>query len=227
MNRKEYFDIVQGSKDWLNIRKGLFTSSNIEKLFKDPQSKKAKELGMLSDSAKTYIEEKATELIYYDCNLPSEETYAKALQWGNTYEPYAVEAYEHTTKQTTKEIGFVTLGTNTGTSPDRYVGDDGLLEIKCPYINSNHIKNIARLEEQKDLLKLNKQYYLQIQHQLYVTGRKWCDFVSFDPRLLESSDNWHKCIYVIRITPDTNLDFKGRIERAAEYRDYVIKRVIG
>lgn len=227
MNRKEYFDVVQGSKDWHNLRLGLFTSSNIYKIFKDPRSKADKEAGVLSDTAKTYIEEKATELIYYDCNLPHDEVYAKALLWGNQNEALAVEAYEHTTKQETKEIGFVTLGQDTGTSPDRYVGDDGLLEIKCPYITSNHIKNVARLNNQLDFLKLNEQYYYQVQHQMYVTGRKWCDFISFDPRLLESEENWRKCIFILRVNFDNALDFEGRIKRAAEYRDYVIKKVLG
>jgi hypothetical protein len=225
MKRKEYFNIEQGSKEWLELRMGVFTSSEIESLFKEPKSKAAKAAGQLSDTTITYVTEKACELIY---KTPKPFAYAKATEWGNMYEDYAAEAYQQTTGNELKVIGFVTLGDDTGTSPDRYCNDNALLEIKCPYVRTNHIKNLLNLKSQEDLLKRNKQYYYQVQHQLYVTGREYCDFASFDPRILESKNQsiWNNCIHVLRIEKDTSIDFEGKIKAAAEYRDYILKQTL-
>ena len=225
MKRKEYFHIEQGTKEWIELRMGVFTSSEIESLFKEPKSKAAKAVGQFSDTSITYITEKACELIY---KTPKPFAYAKATEWGNMYEDYAAEAYQQTTGNKLKVVGFVTLGDDTGTSPDRYCNDNALLEIKCPYVRTNHIKNLLNLNSQEDLLNRNKQYYYQVQHQLYVTGRDYCDFASFDPRILETANqsSWNKCIHILRIEKDTSIDFKGKIKAAAEYRDYILKQTL-
>ena len=64
-----------------------------------------------------------------------------------------------------------------GASPDGLVGDDGLIEIKCP-TTATHIETLLNGE-------VNERYRLQMLWQMACTGRKWCDFVSFDPRLPE------------------------------------------
>lgn len=225
MKRKEYFDIVQGSKKWIELRMGIFTSSTIESLFKEPKSKKDKEAGIWSDTAMSLIIDKACEIIYL---TPKDKIYNKALEWGNMYEDYAAEAYQEVTGNEVKKVGFVTLGDNTGTSPDRYSNDNALVEIKCPHVRSNHVKNILKLQGQEDLLKKDKQYYYQIQHQLYVTGREYCDFVSFDPRILETAKpkSWKKCIHVLKIEKDNTIDFESKIKAAADYRDYILKQFL-
>lgn len=225
MKRKEYFDIVQGTKEWIELRLGVFTSSLIVNLFTEPRSKKDREAGVLSDSAESYIIDKACELIY---RTPKEHFFSKATDWGNEHEDYAAEAYQQVTGNTLKTIGFVTLGDDTGTSPDRYVNTNALAEIKCPHVRSNHVKNVLNLKTQEDLLKANKQYYFQIQHQLYVTGREYCDFVSFDPRILDTAvrSSWQKCIHILKIEKDSSIDFEGKIKMASEYRDYILKQFL-
>ena len=222
-NRVEYFDIEQGSEQWLQMKIGVFSSSEIFHLFTEPKTKKDKDDGVLSQSAKSYIEGKAEEIIY---NEPSSLPDMDALLWGQECEPLAAEAYAHITKQELFEIGFVTLGEDTGTSPDRYVGNDGLLEIKCPHKKLKHIKNIMYLNSPKDLLKHYKQYYYQCQHQMYITGRKWCDFVSFDKRILDTECDWNKCIKILRIPFDETLPFESKIKKAVEYRNHIVKSML-
>ena len=85
-------------------------------------------------------------------------------------------------------MGFCVIEGVAGASPDGLVGDDGLLEFKCP-MAGKHLTYLFRDEVPKD-------YVLQVQGQLWVTGRKWCDFVSYCPGLP---------IFVKRMTPDKKL----------------------
>jgi putative phage-type endonuclease len=100
-----------------------------------------------------------------------------AMQWGTDHEPQARAMYELETGNTVMEIGFAIHPTieMSGASPDGLVGDDGLVEIKCP----NSATHIATLLGSKP----DGKYVKQMQWQMACTGRAWCDFVSFDPRL--------------------------------------------
>jgi putative phage-type endonuclease len=100
-----------------------------------------------------------------------------AMQWGTDHEPQARAMYELETGNTVMEIGFAIHPTieMSGASPDGLVGDDGLVEIKCP----NSATHIATLLGGKP----DGKYVKQMQWQMACTGRAWCDFVSFDPRL--------------------------------------------
>jgi len=108
------------------------------------------------------------------------EIKAKALEHGNEYEPIAVLRYEqeffvHVTEIETcitpiePEFQFV-CGL-----PDRLAGNDGILEVKCPINPVNHLDNILTAKQYE------KDYKWQIQGYLWITGRDWCDFVSFNP----------------------------------------------
>lgn len=208
-------DLEQRTPEWFNLRLGRFTSSEIFKLMTEPRSKAAKEAGELSQGAKTYAEEVAAELIY---KSPAPFLETAAVQWGKENEPLAVEAYEQTTGRKVSEIGFITMGDFTGSSPDGLTDDGGQIEIKCPFNRLNHLQNVINLNEPADLLALHKNYFYQVQHQLYLTGLKYCDFVSFDPRLLEG-DNWALCIKILRIEPDAEIfaRFDEKIQAGANY----------
>ena len=100
-----------------------------------------------------------------------------AMQWGTDTEPQARSAYGFQYGVEVDQIAFVDHPkiAMSGASPDGLVGDEGLLEIKCPQ-TATHI----------DMLltgKIDGKYITQMQWQMACTGRKWCDFVSFDPRL--------------------------------------------
>lgn len=109
------------------------------------------------------------------------ESYTNAaMQWGTDMEPQARIAYEFWTNAGVDQVGFIPHPSiaNTGASPDGLVGDAGLIEIKCPS-TATHIETLLGGS-------VPGKYVTQIQWQLCCTGRQWCDFVSFDPRMPES-----------------------------------------
>lgn len=102
-----------------------------------------------------------------------------AMQRGVETEPEARIAYEFYSDNTVDEIGFIDHPTiaMSGASPDGHVGDDGSVEIKCPN-TSTHIDTLLSG-------KVPEKYVVQMQWQMACSGRQWCDFVSFDPRMPE------------------------------------------
>ena len=120
------------------------------------------------------------------------ESYTNAaMQWGVDKEPQARVEYEIKTGSLVEQVAFVDHPTIQmfGCSPDGYVGEDGLIEIKCPN-TSTHIDYIRQD-------KAPTKYVPQMQCQMAVTGRKWCDFVSFDPRLPEKLQ-----LFIVRLDRD-------------------------
>lgn len=122
---------------------------------------------------------------------PTEFYSNTAMQWGTDQEPFARIKYEEMFELFVQQIAFVKHPSIEyfGASPDGYVGNNGLLEIKCP----NSKTHIKYLNDGKPPSK----YIPQMQCQMAVTGRKWCDFVSFDPRMPEGLD-----FFVVRLDRD-------------------------
>jgi len=122
-------------------------------------------------------------------NAPSEFTCNIATEWGTQNEAGAVWAYELETGNTVVPAYFETHEDWLGASPDGYIGEDGLLEVKCPF-------GIRKdLEPKLKSIANQPHYYGQIQVQLYVTGRKWCDFWQWTPHgqkleRVEYSQEW-------------------------------------
>ena len=102
-----------------------------------------------------------------------------AMQHGTDTEPEARAAYEFYMDVEVVEEGFVIHPEieHSGASPDGLVGDDGLIEIKCPN-TATHIDTLTSG-------KIANKYIQQMQWQMACTGREWCDFVSYDPRMPE------------------------------------------
>jgi putative phage-type endonuclease len=122
--------------------------------------------------------------------VPSNGFTSAPMQWGIDNEPLARLAYELQSGNTVEDAFFETHKTlEAGASPDGYIGKDGLIEIKCP----NTATHIETLKTQK----LPKQYYAQVQGQLWITNRQWCDFLSFDPRLPDNAQ-----LYLVRVERD-------------------------
>ena len=125
------------------------------------------------------------ELICERLTLTQAETFTNAaMQWGTECEPHARIAYEFLTDREVTETGFVLHGAiaDFGASPDGLVGDNGLVEIKCPN-TATHIETL--LSE-----AIPGKYVTQMQAQMACTGRAWCDFVSFDPRMPADMQIW-------------------------------------
>jgi putative phage-type endonuclease len=102
-----------------------------------------------------------------------------AMQWGVATEPEAREVYAMSVGETVERVGLVLHPNIEGgvASPDGLVGDTGLVEIKCPN-TSTHIATLLGGS-------IDGCYVKQMQWQMSCTGRAWCDFVSYDPRMPE------------------------------------------
>ena len=159
--------IEQGSSEWLELRLGKVTASKFKDVMTNGRG------GKPSVTAKSYMIKLVAEILRGE-PMPFFES--DAMKWGTETESQARAMYELKNDVDVKEVAFVQLNEFVGVSPDGLVGDDGLLEIKCP----NTETQIKRFLEDTGL---PSDYEAQVQGQLWVTGRKWCDFVSFDPRI--------------------------------------------
>jgi len=157
----------QGSDEWLAMRLGKVTASRVSEVISKGRGKAP------SKSAETYMVELVAEVLTGESKPFFEND---AMKWGTKTEPQARSMYEvNNGFVTVREVAFVEHNEFIGISPDGLIGDDGLLEVKCPN-TTTQIKRALSDDYSVD-------YKAQIQMQLWVTERQWCDFVSFDPRL--------------------------------------------
>ena len=170
----------QRTDDWFNARLGKATASRLNDALS--QTKTGEGAGRVA-----YRLELVTERL---TGMKGETYSNKYMEWGTEQEPFAREAYESKFNEFVIEEGFVDHPTipMTGASPDGLVGTDGLIEIKCP-ASTTHVSYLADG-------KVPAKYKKQMIWQIVCTGRKWCDFVSFDPRLPENLR-----LFVIRFEP--------------------------
>ena len=154
----------QGGPEWLLSRLGRPTASQFDRIL-TPKTRKP------SAAQSTYRAE-----------LIAEWLMGQPLDWGTTawmvrgteMEDEARHYYEMIRDVEVERVGFVARDDNlTGGSPDGLVGADGVLEIKCP-LPVQHVKYL--LGESPD-------YIGQVQGYMYLTGRAWCDFLSYHPDL--------------------------------------------
>jgi putative phage-type endonuclease len=175
--------IEQGSPEWLAIRLGKVTASRITDVLAKGKSGEA-----------ATREDYRTELLVQRLtNEPGESFTNAAMEWGTQTEPMARIAYEAHANVFVEQVAFVDHPTIEwfGCSPDGLVGETGLLEIKCP-ASKNHLKYLLAG-------KPPAKYVPQMQCQMAVTGREWCDFVSYDPRLPEDLQ-----LFVVRLERDVS-----------------------
>jgi len=162
--------IEQRTEEWFAQRLGKVTASKIADVI-------AKTKTGVSASRENY----STQLTLERLTNQKAEFYSNAaMEWGTATEPQARQAYEVYREVFVDEVGFIDHPTiaMSGASPDGFVGDDGLVEIKCPESKTQ----METLLNQKVPTK----YMPQMQWQMACTGRKWCDFVSYDPRMPEN-----------------------------------------
>jgi putative phage-type endonuclease len=171
--------MIQGSDEWLQARAGRVTASRVADLM-------AKTKSGASASRVNYMAQLISERL---TGQPSEGFSSAAMRHGTETEPEARAAYEMLTGADVVEVGFIPHPTidGFGASPDGLVGDDGLIEIKCPN-TATHIETL--LAE-----KVPSKYNTQMQVQMLCTDRQWCDFISYDPRLPGDMRIWIKRVY--------------------------------
>ena len=159
--------MTQGSDEWLDYRLGRVTASRIADLM-------AKTKSGPSASRKNYMAQLVCERL---TGAREDGFKSAAMAHGTDTEPQARSAYEFMTDFTVTEVGFIDHPRidMAGASPDGLVGDDGMLEIKCP-TSATHIDTLLSGN-------IDGKYLKQMQFQLACAGRAWCAFVSYDPRL--------------------------------------------
>jgi len=183
--------IEQGTPEWQALRIGKLTASRVADMLatvKTGESMSRKNL--------------RADLIAERLTGNKTDSYSNsAMNWGIETEPQARAAYEVFSYNFVDQVPFVDHPTiaNFGCSPDGLVGDEGLIEIKCPN-SSTHLEYI---ETRKPPTK----YLTQMMSQMSVTGRRWCDFVSFDPRLPDGLK-----LLVVRIERDDEMVAKIEAE---------------
>lgn len=159
--------MMQLSPEWFAARCGRATASR----FADVLSKiKTGEAASRRNYKAQLVCERLT-------GVPAESYTNAAMQWGIDTEPQGREAYEALTGNIVEQVAFVPHPLlMAGASPDGLIDADGGLEIKCP----NTAQHIDAL-----LNGMPPEHIPQIQGGMWLTGRKWWDFVSFDPRMPE------------------------------------------
>lgn len=159
---------AQGTAGWLKARCGVLTASRMADVM--AFSKKGEPL----EARKKYMVELLAERM---ADQAAGRYVTPAMEWGIVTEPEARAKYEELTGVLVEPCGFALHDTIEfcGASPDGLIGHDGLLEIKCP-TTSTHIA--WKLEG-----VVPQMHKPQMLLQLAVTGRKWCDFMSYDPRV--------------------------------------------
>lgn len=157
----------QRTAEWFQARVGKATASR----FKDVIAKVKN--GSPAAVRANYLVDIATERLTKAATPHYTNT---AMQWGVTHETGARILYEQRRQLQVEETGFVQHDElDAGASPDGLVDWDGLIEIKCPYNSAVHVMTWME--------GMPEEHNAQVQGQLWITGRQWCDFVSFDPRM--------------------------------------------
>lgn len=178
---------LQGTEQWHLDRSGRVTASRFKDAMAwgEPDSKgKRKPLG----ARITYMRELAFERL---ANRAKHSVRSKSMDWGHELEQPAHDVYSLITGNTVTKSGFIVhpLYDWLGCSPDGLIDLDGGLESKCPYNEAIHVRTW--------LEGMPEEHMPQVQGCMFVTGRKWWDFLSFDPRQDEECR-----LYIERIPRD-------------------------
>lgn len=162
-----FHEVEQNTPEWLALRLGRVCSSEFHKVM-TPKKRQ------LSSSAPAYMYRLLAEWISGEA-VENEQT--EFMQRGHDLEDQAVRGYEGLTNTETQRGGFWTTDDGMiGTSPDRLIGDDGILEIKAPLLHTQVAYCLGA--------GVDDDYRVQLQGQMLVTGRKYVDVFSYHPRLI-------------------------------------------
>ena len=156
-----YRDIEQGEPEWYQVRAGIPTASMYSALLAKGEGK----------TRRTYMLKLAGEVLTGE---PMDNYSNAHMERGHVHEPVARENYAFLMGVEPEQVGFIRNG-DTGASPDSLVGTDGLLEIKSKLA---HLQLDVLLRDE-----MPSEHTLQVQGQLWVAERAWCDFVSYCPKL--------------------------------------------
>ncbi len=200
--------LEQRSEEWRIARMGKVTASAIADVLSKPKKGTAETAGRMNYRAQIIAE----ILSQKPCDDPF---ISRPMQWGIDQEPFARAAYELYRGYLIDTAGFVEHPRieNFGCSPDGLVSDEGLVQFKCPN-TATHIDYLLRGE-------VPAEYHAQMLSEMACTGREWCDFVSFDPRLPQDLQ-----LFVKRLFRDEEKirEIETAVESfLAEVKDYLVR----
>jgi putative phage-type endonuclease len=205
----------QRSEVWRDARCGKFTASEIWKLMTNPRSKSAE----WSETALTYINTKVAEELTGQVHQNSN---AFPLVWGEENEPNAKAYFENITKLKVEQCGFQPFTDHSGGSPDGLIGEDSIIEIKCPYNSANQI-DYLQIESDLDIYEGWPEYYWQMQANMLFTKRVQCYFITYDPRFNNDSQRI-KVVLVLR-NPEHQTAMLERLEKAIEKKLSILNKL--
>jgi putative phage-type endonuclease len=200
--------VEQRSPEWFDLRRGKITSSEIHKIMGDKG---------FSETAKTYLLEKVCEF-YGGVTEPAQ---GAALNWGIELEPVAIKYYEELKKVKTEPATFTPVDEHYGGSPDGLLLPEGIIEVKCPYKSANHFKH-GMIKDEASFKKIAPNYYYQCISNMICTNTKWCDFISYDPRV---KDEYMMFIYRLELQESEVTNIKERVKLAVEYMNQLKKEI--
>jgi len=196
-------NIEQGTNEWLKLRLGIPTASNFNKIITSK--------GGNSTQINAYALELASDTLI----LEPEESYKSSdMERGNELEPEAREAYEQYTFNSVNIVSFIKEN-DCGYSPDGLVGEEGLIEIKCPQ-KKNHTEYLSKKT-------LPSAYKAQVQGGLMISGRKWCDFISYNPNFEEKNR-----LMIIRVFRDEEFIYKLKegIKKVNDIKNEILNKIV-
>jgi len=173
-------EMVQGSPEWLDARCGKVTASRVADVLA------VKKDGKPTAERERYLMELVGERL---TGLSTQHYLTGPMLEGSEREPQAADAYAFLHGADVEKVGFVEHPTiaMAGASPDRLVGDLGLVEIKCPTLRT-HLDTLLTGE-------IPEQYLPQMRWQLACTGRAWCDFATWHPGVPTHLRLWVKRLH--------------------------------
>lgn len=177
---KYHYEIIQGTDEWHKMRLLRFTAS------------KASIIKTAGKGLETLINEMIQAYFSSGENIEFSKYKNEDMQRGNDYEQSARNVFELVTGKTVEQVGCVTVGEHILASPDGLIGDDELIEIKC---HSDKVFTELILTE-----KIDTKYIDQMQYQMWVTGRKRCNYFGYNPnfepcyfhRVIEADESYFK-----------------------------------
>ena|SRR6056297_2207620 len=194
---KYHYDIEQNTDEWWQIRCGLITASYCSEL-------------LMADSCKGY-----QQLIKKIAEERFTGELCQSKKWqGNMYtnrghdmESQALTSYEAESLDTVERVGFISRGDKIGCSPDGLIGDDGLIQVKCPIFDTIYNYHTKKT--------IPADYYKQMQFELYVTGRQYNVFYA-----------WHPNLAPVTIKVEREAKMLGEINNALEQAELKINLLI-
>jgi len=197
-------EITQGTPEWHDIRLGKLTGSSAAKLFGTPAAREK------------YLYDRAAEIVTGSRCDSDESVASQHMARGHEFEEVALIKYTVTTLNEVQKVGFVQISEFVGCSPDGLVGDEGMIEIKVPDSN-NYFRQILELTA-NGVGAIPKDYYSQMQFNMFVCDRKWCDYVLYNPKHEANG----KSLFIQRVKRDNNMQ-----ERIASIIEECVEKIKG